>query len=388
MYISRQWLLTLLIVFSFAVVYLSHSGSSAIHSSIHSVVSSIKGSHNGKCQSTLESHVALLVQEYSRMLPGVTHVAMIGYPNHSNKGDSAIWTGEKVLLEQLGIETVYACVTNRDYREADMREALESHGGPEKAAILFHGGGNFGDIWPAPQINREQVAEDFPDYRIRSFPQTYKFYDDKALARAQQAFSKHPDLQLTARDTKSFMAMQNDFGSKHEVSLLPDLATMLITKPVPERRVNSIYDMLFLARTDHEGAQDHRKEKDVIAELQLVEDEDGSTHETNVTVADWIKMDPTGLKGATFDEQAQRRVDWTYKYLSENGLIISDRLHVHILSTVWGLDHVAVEEGTYAKLRTYHDTWLLGCGDRVAMTQSVREAVDAAKAWYKRGRKF
>ncbi|KIW47701.1 uncharacterized protein PV06_00370 [Exophiala oligosperma] len=385
MYISRQWLLSVLIVFFFAVVYFSHSGTSGIHS----VVSSIKGSsHDGKCTSTLESHVALLFKEYSRLLPGVTHVAMIGYPNHSNKGDSAIWTGEKVLLEQLGIETVYACVGNHDYREADLRKALESHGGPEKTAILFHGGGNFGDIWPGPELNREQVATDFLDYRIRSFPQTYKFYDEKALARAQKAFSKHPDLQFTARDTKSFMAMQNDFGGQHQVSLLPDAATMLITKPVPPRQVNSIYDMLFLARTDHEGSQDHGKQGDVISELRRIEDVDGSTHETNLTVADWISVDPDGLEGATFDQQAQLRVNWTYNYLSEFGLIISDRLHVHILSTVWGFDHVSVEEGNYAKLRTYHETWLSGCGDRVAMTQSVREAVDAAKAWYKRGRKF
>jgi exopolysaccharide biosynthesis predicted pyruvyltransferase EpsI len=297
-----------------------------------------------------------------------------------------------VLLETLGIETVYACVDNNDYSKSQLREALEARGGPSKTAILFHGGGNFGDIWPDAQINRETVAMDFLDYRVRSFPQTYKFYDeDKNLGRAQQAFGRHPDLQLTARDTKSFMAMQRDFGAKHQISLLPDAATMLATRPLPHgREVKDGYDVLFLARTDHEGSQDHGHEKGVIDELRHFGYGDHNQHSsTNVTVADWITVDPDGIEqAANFDQQARMRVDWTFEYLQQYALVLSDRLHVHILSTVWGLDHVTVEEGSYAKLRTYHDTWLLGCGDRVAMTQSMQEAVEAAKGWYRNGGSF
>ncbi|KAK4943721.1 hypothetical protein LTR10_016818 [Elasticomyces elasticus] len=350
------------------------------------------GRAGGTCDATLSSQADMLIREYSALLPGVTHVALIGYPMSSNKGDSAIWIGEKVLLEALGIETVYACVDNHDYNKDQLREALEAHGGPSKTAILLHGGGNFGDLWPGAQDNRESVAMDFLDYRIRSFPQTYKFHDvKKKLPKAQQAYGQHPDLQLTARDSKSFMAMQKDFGSKHMVSLLPDAATMLVTRPLPHaREVKDGYDVLFLARTDHEGGQDHGHQKGAIDDLRSFDNGDDSQHSsTNVTVADWVNVDPEGIRNAVdYDQHAQMRVDWTFEYLQQYALILSDRLHVHILSTVWGFDHVAVEEGSYAKIRTYHDTWLLGCGDRVAMTQNMQEAVDAAKGWYKNGKSF
>jgi len=321
------------------------------------------------------------------MLLGVEYVAMIGYPNHSNKGDSAIWVGELILLEDLGIQSVYASANSNDYDKTKLREILEAHGGPENTAIMFHGGGNFGDIWPGPQRDRETVAADFPDYRIRSFPQTYRFYNQDQLERAQKAFSQHPDLQLTARDTKSYMSLQKDFGQNHKVSLLPDAATMLTTRPISGGR-SPKEGILFLARYDKEGEQDHYKDKAIIEELRHISDQDGNILDIDVTLQDWIKLDPEGLRGASYNDQAWLRVNWTYNFLNQYELVMSDRLHVHILSTVWGIDHITVEEGSYGKLRSYHETWLSGCGSIVAMTQSVREGVDSAKAWYRNGRSF
>lgn len=294
-----------------------------------------------------------------------------------------------MILEALGIEVVHICIDNRICDNPAIRKELEAHGGPDKTAIMFHGGGNFGDIWHNIQKNRELVAVDFLDYPIRSFPQTYKFSESKNLAQAQEAYGKHPDLQLTARDTKSFLKLQSDFGSSHKVLLLPDAATMLSESPLLSRPPKKgDVDFLFLARTDGEGNQDHGKENAVIEELKSVTDASGTPQAANVTLMDWIEDEPAGIKKVPLEEQARMRVEWTYDFLGQGALILADRLHAHILSTVWGFDHVAVEEGSYAKLRTYHDTWLLDCGDGVAMTQSVREAVDAAQRWYTRGKSF
>jgi len=306
-----------------------------------------------------------------------------------NKGDAAIWVGESILLKALNIETVYVCSGRGGYNATHLRETLEQHGGPGSTAILYHGGGNFGDIWYGEQRLREKVAVDFLDYPIRSFPQTYKFSNPKKLEHAKELFGRHPDLQLTVRDTKSYMQSQKDFGGKHRILLVPDAATMLITSPPPERvHRDDAADFLFLARTDGEGSQNHWKQIAVVEELRNVTNKEGQAEEKKLVAMDWIKQDPPGVKTADWDGKAWLRVNWAYDLLSQGALVISDRLHVHILSTLWGIDHVVVEEGGYAKLKTYHDTWLLDCSNRVVMTQSVREGVEVAKKWYRRGGSF
>lgn len=306
-----------------------------------------------------------------------------------NKGDSAIWAGQNVLLEALNIKTCYVLAQNvRDFNATVLREKLVEHGGPSKTAILFVGGGNFGDLWYRVQQQRESVAEKFPDYRIRSFPQTYKYNDAQKLKHTQEVYGKHPDLQLTVRDTRSYMDLQRDFGAKHKILLLPDAATMLIGSPPDRPAKKSGLDYMFLARTDKEGAQNHWEEKKTIDELQHSINEEGKEITTKIEITDWIDKDPVGLDKVDDDGKALLRVEWAWDFLNQGALILSDRLHVHILSTLWGIDHVVIEEGKYAKLKTYHDTWLLKCENRVAMSQSVREGVDAAKAWYHRGGSF
>ena len=270
-----------------------------------------------------------------------------------------------------------------------MRQTLEEYGGPEKTAIVFHGGGNFGDIWHREQYMREIVIQKFHDYRIRSFPQTYKFNDPVKLATAQEVYGNHPDLQLAARDTKSFAALQTDFGAKHKVILVPDAATMLITNP-PKGGGNKMSnaDYVFLARTDKEGDQNHWEERKTIEELQHSRNKNGEEVDTTLEIMDWLGHNPPGLNEADWDGQAWLKVNWAYDFLTQGGFILSDRLHVHILSTLWGIDHVVIEDGEYAKVRTYHDTWLRQCEKPGSMAKTVKDGVEVAKAWYQRGGSF
>ncbi len=255
----------------------------------------------------------------------------------SNKGDAALWAGQSLLFEALGITVAYICVNNDDYDKTKLREALEAHGGPQKTAILFHGGGNFGDLYHNAQTNRESVAIDFPDYRIRSFPQSYKFKDEKNLQQAQAAFRQHPDLQLTARDMKSYMSIQRDFGRHHKVLLLPDTAEILSAHPMPERNPQAD-QILFLARNDHEAGQDHYQDEALVFEKlrQVVTggaDGHNTVIDTNITFTDWMDKDPEGLSAASWDGKAWLRTNWAYNFLGGFALTLTDRFHGHILST-------------------------------------------------------
>ena len=235
---------------------------------------------------------------------------------------------------------------------------------------------------------REQVVQEFKDYPIRSFPQSYFYKDPANVVQTQQAYASHPDLQLTARDTKSFVAMHRDFGDKHEVILTPDAATMLFGKIV---QVDTKPDVTFFlhARVDRESDQDHRDNPE-FEDLRNLEDGSGKVQPTSYRHDDWLGKEPEGLNEVhDFDQRAWMRIKHAKEFLSQGELLITDRLHAHILTTLWDMPHVVVEEGGYQKARSYHETWLEGsCDFNSRFTSSSREAVEEAKTWFRNGRKF
>src|SRR5205807_1726901 len=81
--------------------------------------------------------------------------ALLGSPNHTNPGDLGIWLAAKALLMRAGVEIVYECGW-RDYSPETLAAAVASG-----AHIVFTGGGNFGDLWPATHALRERVLEAF-----------------------------------------------------------------------------------------------------------------------------------------------------------------------------------------------------------------------------------
>ena len=141
-----------------------------------------------------------------------------------------------------------------------------------------------------------------------------------------------------------------------------------------------------MARTDGEGGQEHQNT--TLDLMRSLRDSNDGLSEIKTLQLDWTETDPEGIWDADQYKQALMRVQWAYDFLGQGALVISDRLHAHILSTIWGFDHVTLEEGSYGKLTHYHDTWLSACSSQVRISQSVEEAVNIAKQWYENGRTF
>lgn len=278
-------------------------------------------------------------------------VALIDFPNHMNVGDSAIWLGERVLLRELGARVVYAC-DQRGYVGAHLRAALPS------GTILLHGGGNFGDLYPRHQAIRERVVRDFPDHRIVQLPQTIDFEDGDRLHAAGEAFTRHERFTLLVRDTASL----ERYGSilARDVRLCPDSAFCLGSLGPPEGGSG----ILWLARADEEAAG--------VAPAVP----------TGVRRADWPTLPDVwrwrrrlsrllsfvtssrpaigaGLwqpASALFDRLAGERVMAGARLLSSADVVVTDRLHGHILSLLCGVPCVLVDSRT-GKVRRFHETW-------------------------------
>ena len=172
---------------------------------------------------------------------GQSPVVLLDIPFHFNLGDLLIHRGTETLLARHGIE-IRLRQSRKDFDLARIRRAL----GPGDTAILLHGGGNFGDLYPHHQLLREQVVEAFPDHRVIVLPQTAHFRDAGVRRRSAEIFRRHPRLTLFARDA-STAALFADFSDS--VALAPDLSHDLY----PLARAQRGRGELVLWRRDAEG---------------------------------------------------------------------------------------------------------------------------------------
>lgn len=315
------------------------------------------------------------------LLAGVGRCALLDFPNHGNVGDSAIWLGERAYLRGRGIDVVYTCDLDT-YTPSRLRAAL----GPDDP-ILLHGGGNFGDLYPRHQRLREQVAADFPRHRIIQLPQTIRFESEDAVERARGTLGRHGGFTVLVRDEPSRRMASERLGLPAHLS--PDAAFAL--GPLPRDR--PVVDLLWLRRSDGERAGGDRP--------AAGEDDGGPSTE----VADWL-LPPGGGSAARaglfaagrwtlarcaparelarramahrFDAAADRELARGTALLSRGRVVVTDRLHGHILSLLLGIPHVVLDT-RHGKISAFREAWTRDAAG-VAAASTPADAGRAARA--------
>jgi len=285
------------------------------------------------------------------MIHGYAECALVGFPDSSNVGDSAIWMGELAWLRDAGVRVAYRC-HERDY-DANILAQRSPNG-----LILLHGGGNLGDLWPRLQRLREKVIQDFPQRSIVQLPQTIHFGDRGALEQARAVFDDHPDLTIMVRDTTSFDFARREFRCRTE--LCPDMAFYL--GALSSGRVKDV-DVLWLRRTDLEAVpESHAVDGPGTMVTDWLDPKPPAVRQFREAIQPLLRRHPRRLRGlleyteATFDYQARQRMNFGCRLLSRGRVVVTDRLHGHILSLLLGIPHVVLDN-SYGKLRHFHETW-------------------------------
>jgi len=304
----------------------------------------------------------LLVRDLGPLIPRGPY-ALVDFPNHSNVGDSAIWLGELQLFETLaGRGPAYVCHRNNcDWG------ALERVDGP----IFIHGGGNFGDIYPEHQAFREEVLRRFPGRLVVQLPQTLHYAEPAGLKRTRDAIVGHGNFVLCVRDRRSQEIAQ---GLGCDVLLTPDAAFALDLKRMDEPR----HEVVYLHRTDVE-----RIESDVARppgwwEVDWLEEPRGLEKHMRRRGALagllTLQLDQQALRERLYRELAEHRVRRGVAILSAGKMVVTDRLHAHILSTLLGIPHIVLDN-SYGKLSSFMAAWRT---DRAAQAQPDLAAAVAA----------
>jgi exopolysaccharide biosynthesis predicted pyruvyltransferase EpsI len=295
---------------------------------------------------------------------------LLDFPNQRNVGDSAIWLGTTAYLrEHRGAEPSYVA-SRAGFSEAALRASVPE--GP----IVIHGGGNFGDLWPRHHGFREHLLERFPDRAIIQLPQTIHFGHPEHAARTARAIARHGRFRLFVRDQASYEFATANFDC--EVRLCPDMAFFLGALDQPGAPQ---VDVCYLMRTDKEralGAPTGRPDYTSRVADWLTESRLSIQGHKLLGMARGLRgrgLDRIATRSAWYDAVARARVARGCRLLSSGRVVITDRLHAHILSLLLAIPH-AVLDNTYGKLRRFLDVWT---GDAIGVHRA--SSIEDAERW-------
>lgn len=257
-----------------------------------------------------------------------------------------------------------------------------------KAPIFFHGGGSLGDIWPRHQKFREKIILRYQDRPVIILPQSIYFANKVNFKKAANIFNSHPNLTLFVRDNYSYeLALQNFHNC--QVILAPDMAFQLVKLPGLSFDSNSKQSILYLCREDAELNQSFSSNSIKLPNLVVddwvsfkwtlanYEAAHGSVRDQRLiqefwqrglaTPKEWISRQiwqhfhPCATKFNTLYKPSLHRESWSLMHsgvyqFKQHRLIITNRLHGHILCILLGIPHIFLPN-SYHKNKVFYETW-------------------------------
>ncbi len=277
---------------------------------------------------------------------------LLDAPYYNNIGDVLIWQGTLDYLRGCPHRCLYmsSCGT---YRKPAIGKDV---------VVLLQGGGNFGDLWRGFQEFRLRVLEDFPDNPVVILPQSVHYDDPGLMRRDAEAFARHPNLTVFARDKAALELLERHFPASRNL-LIPDMAFYTDMSRLYRRRGPLPDRALLLRRGDKEGLGGY----DVPA---------------GADVSDWPTMMPGSYRVMDFLLRGvlsvvrratggdPRVADFLYcrvmrpaylkigaRFIARYGHVYSTRLHGAVLSVMMGR-RVTMLDNSYGKNGALYDAWL------------------------------
>ncbi len=299
--------------------------------------------------------------------------ALLDYPDYPNIGDHLIGLGTVLYLINVQKTKIKYTASPNNFSSKVMEERIG------KSPILLQGGGNLGDLWTAHQKFREQIISKYRDRPIIILPQSIYFVETTNLMEAANVFNSHPNLTLFVRDDYSYeLALKSFYNC--QVIKAPDMAFQMVNLPGFLSRDNRSNSILYHYRNDKELNQSNSQTSIDFPNL-VVEDWTSFKYDT----AERMERIREGLqKGTVIPGEWIYRHLWKYfhhysfgfnnlynssmhlKSLSymhhgmyqfkQHRLIITNRLHGHILCILMGIPHVFLPNA-YHKNEAFYQAW-------------------------------
>jgi len=276
--------------------------------------------------------------------------ALLDWPGHTKVGDSAIWLGTLAALERrFGRPPAFLS------RSTEFPHGLDD--AMSEGIVFLLGGGNFGDLWGGVHENRLRVLQGFRHRRIIQLPQSIHFRSQASLEATRKAVEQHPDFTLLVRDKASFAFAETQFSCP--ALLGPDMAYGLGSLAPPAPADTDVFSLL---RTDLER-QEGSPERRELARFGPCEDwtlrrAPGLHRAVDAMVLDLSPRSPAlmRLRERAYRRYARKEVLRGARLLARGRLVVTDRLHAHILCHLMGRPHIVLDN-SYGKIFGFIETW-------------------------------
>ena len=316
---------------------------------------------NGDATDTLRAHAAFmsslaLKHDLVARLIGARSFHYVDIPVHGNIGDLLILHGTMAFFTKKKLVPKIVAPT------FGYRPEWTSDG----EVVVFHGGGNFGDLYwnSGSQRLREQMVTLLPKNRIIVLPQTLHFSSAEKQHRSARIFRAHRDVHLCVRDEPS-LRMATEFTD--HVYLLPDMAHQLY--PLGPQGNPAGVGTLLVNRADREkgastAAWAHKISRKVDwpelvgtrerhidrfrRAVRLLRRHGLGRPGSNVLSRAWIAYSKTLIQDAA-------------DLFAPHEHIVTDRLHAHILACLMNKRSTVVDN-SYGKNSGYVNAWTAASG--------------------------
>lgn len=281
-------------------------------------------------------------------------VVYLDYPFHGNVGDLLIWRGTEQFFARHNIN-VKAKFSHKLGEYA--RKVIE-----KCDTICFHGGGNFGDIYPAYHQLRLRIISQFPRKRIVIFPQTVHFSNEMTLQADSEIFRRHPDLHIFLRDKNSLAKLQK--YDLPNLALCPDMAHALWT--TFQSKSGGPGTSLYLLRRDEEKTElpadvlQHRNEFFDWPDL-LRKFDNAACYKIACQI---YKLEgicqskaSSSLLYAYWSWFANKLIAQSQERFNRHERIVSNRLHAMIFAALLQ-KQARIYDNSYGKVSSYASLWL------------------------------
>ena len=291
-----------------------------------------------------------------KVLIGKYKYAMLfDFADFENKGDPAITVGEVAIIRKLGLELIFSCATKCEKETIENATNLSKQYSTKEMVVLLHGGGNL-LAYISHDLVRKLVLEKFPDFEVIMFPQSIWHNASVEETRLfQDAYSKHQHLTFLYRDRNSYNLGKTIFP-RVKCYLMPDMAFQI---GAIHRSMEPTHDILWLRRTDFESMK-----------YKLPD----STHDHDVIIDDWRKWKTP--KGSTRLENSFLIAANGMLFLQRGRVVITDRLHGHILCVLLNIPHVVFDPKNN-KITSYMQSWTRGI-ENILVAYSPEDALKKA----------
>jgi pyruvyl transferase EpsO len=285
---------------------------------------------------------------------GNSKIAYLDIPMHFNVGDLLIYKGTESFFLKNNIEVIY--------RESKTKLFSNYFLIGRADVLVFHGGGNFGDLYPDFQRYRDRIIRRFPHKKIVILPQTIYFRNKKNMTDSFDLLKSHKNLVLYVRDEHSFFLAKSHGVN---VCLMPDMAHSL--HPLKDKcEVGAKHywgsyplSILNLQRCDMERTahSDLRHlDKRAFDWKNLI-----STSDKFFYILCKISFKIPIVRNYFINLYGDLTDNIVFKamfYFEQHDVIYTDRLHGLILAALLG-KNIVVFDNSYGKNERYISSWLL-----------------------------